>query len=106
MLYVMQKCDQLQKELSCEDTGRWYDDACIYASELLKQFSEDDYRKLSNLWSQWSLNEQLHLAYILDEGDSRFVVPILESMMESDNKDIALTSWESNNDLTKLMKPE
>ena len=102
----MLKCEQLQKELSCEDTDHWHDNLCIYAGKLLQQFSEDDYRKLSNLWSQWSLNEQLHLAYILDEGDESFVIPILESMMKSDDKDVAFTSWESHNDLTKLIKPE
>ncbi len=82
----------LSKEFS-EDY--WADDASLYACELVKQLTTDDWNALKSSWRYRSKHWQERCAEIINWADVRYSVPLLLEMVQVDDDELTLTAADS-----------
>lgn len=73
----------------------WADDASLYACELVKQLTTDDWNALHASWRNRSQQWQERCAEILDWGDARQAVPLLLEMIRVEDDELTLTAADS-----------
>lgn len=73
----------------------WADDASIYAYELVKQLTTEDWNALKSSWQNRSKRWQVRCAEILDWGEARQVVPLLLEMIQGKDDELTLTAADS-----------
>ncbi len=73
----------------------WADDASLYARELVKQLTTEDWNALKSSWQNRSKEWQMRCAEILDWGEARQVVPLLLEMIQVENDELTLTVADS-----------
>ncbi|MGY3777322.1 hypothetical protein [Isobaculum melis] len=80
---MFDKLDQMLSEDSSEDS--WYDDGCIYAEELLENFTDSDWKKIMNTIKMKDDKYKIRLAYSVEEdtGMNGFNL-LLELLDEND----------------------
>ncbi len=73
----------------------WADDASLYACDLVKQLTTDDWNALKSSWRNHSKQWQVRCAEILDWGDARQAVPLLLEMIREGDDELTLTAADS-----------
>jgi tetratricopeptide (TPR) repeat protein len=73
----------------------WADDASLYACELLKQLTTEDWNTLKSSWENRSKQWQVRCAEILDWGDKPQAVPLLLEMIREGDDELTLTAADS-----------
>jgi hypothetical protein len=73
----------------------WSDDASLYARELVKQLTTEDWNALKSSWQNRSKEWQMRCAEILDWGEALQAVPLLLEMIQVENDDLTLTAADS-----------
>jgi hypothetical protein len=73
----------------------WADDASLYACELVKQLTTEDWNALKSSWRNRSKQWQERCAEILDWGDARQAVPLLLEMIQVEDDELTLTAADS-----------
>ncbi len=73
----------------------WADDASLYACDLVKQLTTDDWNALKSSWRNHSKQWQERCAEILDWGDARQAVPLLLEMIQVEDDELTLTAADS-----------
>lgn len=73
----------------------WSDDASLYACELVKQLTTEDWNALHASWRNRSKQWQERCAEILDWGDARQAVPLLLEMIQVEDDELTLTAADS-----------
>lgn len=73
----------------------WADDASLYACELVKQLTTEDWNALHASWQNHSKHWQERCAEILDWGDARQAVPLLLEMIQVEDDELTLTAADS-----------
>ncbi|HEY9710607.1 MAG TPA: hypothetical protein V6D48_20525 [Oculatellaceae cyanobacterium] len=73
----------------------WFDDASLYARELVKQLTTEDWNALKSSWQNRSKEWQVRCAEILDWGEARQAVPLLLEMIQVENDELTLTAADS-----------
>lgn len=62
---MFDELDKILSEDSSEDS--WYDDGCLYAEELLEEFTDDDWKKLMQTIKTKNNKYKIRLAYSIEE---------------------------------------
>ena len=75
--------------------GYWYDDASLYACELVKQLTIEDWNALKSSWQNRSKQWQVRCAEILDWGEASQAVPLLLEMIREGDDELTLTAADS-----------
>jgi tetratricopeptide (TPR) repeat protein len=73
----------------------WADDASLYAPELVKQLTTEDWTALKSSWQNRSKQWQVRCAEILDWGEARQAVPLLLEMSRVGDDELTLTAADS-----------
>jgi tetratricopeptide (TPR) repeat protein len=73
----------------------WADDASLYACDLVKQLTTDDWNVLHASWRNRSKQWQERCAEILDWGDARQALPLLLEMIQVEDDELTLTAADS-----------
>jgi len=73
----------------------WADDASLYACDLVKQLTTDDWNVLHASWRNRSKQWQVRCAEILDWGDKPQAVPLLLEMIQVEDDELTLTAADS-----------
>lgn len=73
----------------------WSDDASLYACELVKQLTTEDWDALKSSWRNRSKHWQERCAEILDWGDARQAVSLLLEMIQVEDDELTLTAADS-----------
>lgn len=73
----------------------WADDASLYACELVKQLTTEDWNALYASWRNRSKQWQVRCAEILDWGEARQAVPLLLEMIQVKDDELTLTAADS-----------
>jgi hypothetical protein len=73
----------------------WSDDASLYAHELVKQLSTEDWKALKSCWQNRSKQWQVRFAEILDWGETRRAVSLLRQMIRVKDDELMLTAADS-----------
>jgi len=73
----------------------WYDDASLYACELVKQLTIEDWNALLSSWQNRSKQWQVRCAEILDWGEASQAVPLLLEMIREGDDELTLTAADS-----------
>lgn len=89
MTYFEKLDDYLSEEFSPD---YWYDEAHIYAIELLRKMTPNDWNQLKIEWRDRSSDWQERCAYILSDADSSLAIPLLLEMLKSKNNEVVLTA--------------
>lgn len=79
--------DELNKILledSSEDS--WYDDGCIYAEELLGNFTDDDWKKLMTTLKNKNNKYKIRLAYSVEEDTGMNGFNLLLELLDEDDE--------------------
>lgn len=79
--------DELNKILledSSEDS--WYDDGCIYAEELLENFTDDDWEKLMTTLKNKNNKYKIRLAYSVEEDTGMNGFNLLLELLDEDDE--------------------
>jgi hypothetical protein len=85
--------EKLDEYLSGEfSPDYWYDEAHIYAIELLSKMTDNDWNMLKRQWRDRSSIWQERCAYILSDADSSQAIPLLLEMLKSTNNEVILTA--------------
>ncbi len=79
--------DELNKILS-EDSSEdsWYDDGCIYAEELLENFTDDDWEKLMTTLKSKNDKYKIRLAYSVEEDTGMNGFNLLLELLDEDDE--------------------
>ncbi|MBC6135258.1 hypothetical protein HB825_10475 [Listeria booriae] len=79
--------DELNKILS-EDSSEdsWYDDGCIYAEELLGNFTDDDWKKLMTTIKSKNDKYKIRLAYSVEEDTGMNGFNLLLELLDEDDE--------------------
>ncbi|EJG4231337.1 hypothetical protein NRP46_001793 [Listeria monocytogenes] len=79
--------DELNKILS-EDSSEdsWYDDGCIYAKELLGNFTDDDWEKLMTTIKSKNDKYKIRLAYSVEEDTGMNGFNLLLELLDEDDE--------------------
>ncbi len=73
----------------------WADDASLYACELVKQLTPEDWNALQSSWQNRSKQWQVRCAEILDWGEASQAVPLLLEMIREGDDELTLTAADS-----------
>ncbi|MFE1748581.1 hypothetical protein [Coleofasciculus sp. H7-2] len=73
----------------------WADDASLYACELVKQLTTEDWDALHASWQNRSKEWQVRCAEILDWGEVSQAVPLLLEMIREEDDELTLTAADS-----------
>ncbi|CAM4447247.1 hypothetical protein [Paenibacillus tarimensis] len=80
---------ELDNLLSADTTvDSWYDDGCIIASEILSDFSPNDWDELSNQVLSKPIEWQRKIAYCLDNECSSHEHNILISLLNTNDEEL------------------
>lgn len=83
----------------------WADDASLYARELVKQLSSQDWNALKSCWKNRSKQWQVRFAEILDWGETRRAVSLLQQMIQVRDDELTLTAADSLRSLVGVVNP-
>ncbi len=83
----------------------WSDDASLYAHELVKQLSTEDWKALKSCWQNRSKQWQIRCAEILDWGEALQAVPLLRQMIQVRDDELTLTAADSLRSLVGVVNP-
>jgi hypothetical protein len=83
----------------------WSDDASLYAHELVKQLSTEDWNALKSCWQNRSKQWQIRCAEILDWGEALQAVPLLRQMIQVRDDELTLTAADSLRSLVGVVNP-
>ncbi len=84
----------------------WADDASLYARELVKQLTTEDWDALKSSWQNCSKQWQVRLAEILDWGETRRAVSLLQQMIQVRDDELTLTAADSLRSLVGVVNPK
>lgn len=73
----------------------WADEASLYACELVKQLTTEDWDALKSSWQNRSKQWQVRCAEILDWGQTRQAVPLLLEMIQTGDDELTVTAADS-----------
>jgi hypothetical protein len=73
----------------------WADDASLYACELVKHLTTEDWNALKSSWQNRSKEWQVCCAEVLDWGEARQAVPLLLEMIQNGDDELTLTAADS-----------
>ena len=74
--------NELDKFISYDNTtDYWYDDGFVYAQSILADFSDDDWKKLSDIILSKDLEYQKKLVYCFDGTDEFHELKIIEKLL-------------------------
>ena len=76
-------------------TDYWYNNASLYACELVKQLTTENWNAIHASWRNRSKQWQERCAEILDWGEARQAVPLLLEMIEVEDDELTLTAADS-----------
>jgi hypothetical protein len=80
---------ELDNLLSADTTvDSWYDDGCVIASEILSEFSPNDWKELSNKVLSKPVEWQRKLAYCLDNKCNEHELEILISLLSTHDTEL------------------
>ena len=80
---------ELDTLLSADTTeDSWYDDGCIIASEILSEFSKQDWEELSSKVLTKSIDWQKKLAYCMDNDNNIDELKILLTLLTVDDEEL------------------
>ncbi|MCF2945423.1 hypothetical protein L1N82_17535 [Paenibacillus tarimensis] len=80
---------ELDNLLSAEiSVDSWYDDGCIFASEILLEFSLEDWEKLSKSVANKPLAWQKKLAYCIDSSCNMYELQILLELLNTEDEEL------------------
>nr|WP_205474818.1 hypothetical protein [Bacillus altitudinis] len=86
VLNVFKELDNL---LSADTTvDSWYDDGCLIASEILSDFSLNDWEELSNQVRNKPIEWQRKIAYCLDNECNEYELKILMDLLNTNDKEL------------------
>ncbi|WP_241257950.1 hypothetical protein [Bacillus sp. 3a] len=75
--------------LSADTTvDSWYDDGCLIASEILSDFSLNDWEELSNQVLNKPIEWQRKIAYCLDNECNEYELIILIDLLNTNDKEL------------------
>lgn len=83
----------------------WADDASLYARELVKQLTLDDWNALKSSWQNRSKQWQVRFAEILDWGETPRAVSLLRQMIQVRDDELTLTAADSLRSLVGVVNP-
>ncbi|HEY9633539.1 MAG TPA: hypothetical protein V6D14_09045 [Coleofasciculaceae cyanobacterium] len=83
----------------------WADDASLYARELVKQLTTEDWNALKSSWQNRSKEWQVRCAEILDWGEAIQAVPLLRQMIQVRDDELTLTAADSLRSLVGVVNP-
>lgn len=83
----------------------WADDASLYARELVKQLTTKDWNALKSSWQNRSKQWQVCLAEILDWGERRRAVSLLQQMIQVGDDELTLAAADSLRLLVGAVNP-
>jgi hypothetical protein len=83
----------------------WSDDASLYARELVKQLTLDDWNAFKSSWQNRSKEWQIRCAEILDWGEALQAVPLLRQMIQVRDDELTLTAADSLRSLVGVVNP-
>ena len=96
----MTKFSEYDKVLNYpEDDQWWYDFEEDIAISFLEQFNKNDWATLSTIWFKKPQMWQIHCAQTLSEGEIEKSLPILLSMLQSENQELVEVTVDSLNAL-------
>ncbi len=79
----------LDNLLSAETSvDSWYDDGCMIASEILSEFSTEDWQELARNVLTKPLEWQKKLAYCLDSNCTNYELQILLSLLNIQDEEL------------------
>jgi hypothetical protein len=73
----------------------WADDASLYACELVKHLTTEDWNALKSSWQNRWRHWQVRCAEILDWGEAHQAVPLLLEMIQVGDDELTLTAADS-----------
>lgn len=80
---------ELDNLLSADTTvDSWYDDGCLIASEILSDFSLNDWEELSNQVLNKPIEWQRKIAYCLDNECNEYELNILIDLLNTNDKEL------------------
>lgn len=80
---------ELDNLLSADTTvDSWYDDGCLIASEILSDFSLNDWEELSNQVRNKPIEWQRKIAYCLDNECNEYELNILMDLLNINDKEL------------------
>ncbi|MCM3025305.1 hypothetical protein M3584_00225 [Bacillus safensis] len=80
---------ELDNLLSADTTvDSWYDDGCLIASEILSEFSLNDWEELSNQVLNKPIEWQRKIAYCLDNECNEYELNILIGLLNTNDKEL------------------
>ncbi|MGE6629196.1 hypothetical protein [Bacillus sp. NPDC077027] len=80
---------ELDNLLSADTTvDSWYDDGCVIASEILLEFSLNDWEKLSNQILSKPIEWQRKIAYCLDNECNEYELNILMTLLNTNDTEL------------------
>ncbi|MBG9911267.1 hypothetical protein ABD83_07320 [Bacillus xiamenensis] len=80
---------ELNKLLSADTTvDSWYDDGCLIASEILSDFSLNDWEELSNQVLNKPIEWQRKIAYCLDNECNEYEFNILMDLLNTNDTEL------------------
>ncbi|TYS31137.1 hypothetical protein [Bacillus pumilus] len=80
---------ELDNLLSADTTvDSWYDDGCLIASEILTDFSLNDWEELSNQVLNKPIKWQRKMAYCLDNECNEYELNILIDLLNINDKEL------------------
>lgn len=86
---------QLMTTLCWYEGELWYEFGVPQTRTLLANFTDREWRELSDVWRRQSEEWQDRLAYVLGYGDPGYEVPQLMRMIVEGGKEVALTARDS-----------
>jgi len=88
--------EEFDKYLEGDLNDHWYDDGVLIAEEMLKDFSEEDWFKLSNELLNKPLQWQIKYAYCVEPGiNDDIIIDNLLSLISLDDEELIVTSIDS-----------
>lgn len=95
--------NELDELLSYNDTtDYWYDDGFCYAQSILSEFSDDDWKKLSDIILLKNLEYQKKLVYCLDSENEIHELEIIEKLLSVDDEELFIMCVDSLRDFNNL----